>query len=96
MSQKLPVDGFKWKKNAFLKCKSNKKLAKIYDEDSDKAYIFEEDVKYPERTHSYHSDLPFFPQRMKINKCNKLVCNLHDKKTSIKSWSNTKKVHRVI
>ena len=26
-----------------------------------------------------HSDLPFFPERMKIKKCNKLVCNLYDK-----------------
>ena len=24
-------------------------------------------------------DLPFLPERMKINKCNKLVCNLYDK-----------------
>ena len=26
-----------------------------------------------------HSDLPFLPDRMKINKCDKLVCNLKDK-----------------
>ena len=26
-----------------------------------------------------HSDLPFFPERMKINKCNKLECNFYDK-----------------
>ena len=26
-----------------------------------------------------HSDLPFLPERMKINKCNKLVCNLYNK-----------------
>ena len=26
-----------------------------------------------------HSDLPFSPESMKINKCNKLVCNLYDK-----------------
>ena len=25
-----------------------------------------------------HSDLPFLPERMKINKCSKLVCNLYD------------------
>ena len=30
-----------------------------------------------------HSDLPFLPERMKINKCNKLVCNLYDKNNYI-------------
>ena len=27
-----------------------------------------------------HSDLPFLSERMKLKKCNKLVCNLYDKK----------------
>ena len=26
-----------------------------------------------------HSDLPFLPEKMKINKCPKLVCNVTDK-----------------
>ena len=52
-----------------------------------------------------HNDLLFLSERMKRNKCNKLVCNLYDKKlccshkifkTGIKTWINTKKVHRVI
>ena len=30
--------------------------------------------------HKKHSDLPFLPERMKVNKCKKLVCNLYDKK----------------
>ena len=29
---------------------------------------------------SMHSDLPFLPERMDINKCKKLVYTLHDKK----------------
>ena len=32
MSQKLPIDGFKWKKNML---KSNEEFIKKYDEDSD-------------------------------------------------------------
>ena len=28
------------------------------------------------------SDLPFLPERVKINKCSKLVCNLYDKKNN--------------
>ena len=40
-----------------------------------------------------HSDLPFSPERMKIDKCKKLVCNLYNKE---KSWVILKKVLRVI
>ena len=76
MSQKLPVGGFKWNKNML---KFNKDFIKNYDEDNDKGYIFEVDVEYPKNLHDLHRDLPFLPERMKINKCNKLVCNLYDK-----------------
>ena len=30
-----------------------------------------------------HSDLPFLSERMKVNKCNKFVCNIYDKKTML-------------
>ena len=52
-----------------------------------------------------HSDLPFLLEQMKVNKCNKLVCNLFDNKNvvhirSLKQALNhgliLKKVHRVI
>ena len=56
------------------------KFIKNYDEDSDKGYIFEVDVKCPRRLHDLHSDLPFLPKRMKIDKCKKLLCNLRNKK----------------
>ena len=56
--------------------------------------------------HDFHSDLPFLPERMKIKKCNKLVCNLYDKNNyvihirSLKQVLNhgliLKKIHRVI
>ena len=42
MSQKLPVDDFKWKNNML---KFNKDFIKNYDEDSDKGYILEADVE---------------------------------------------------
>ena len=44
MSQKLPVDGFKWKKDML---KFNEEFIKNYDEDSDKGYVLEVDVEYP-------------------------------------------------
>ena len=59
--------------------KFNEDFIKNYDEDSDKEYILEVDVKYPKNLYDLHSDLPFLPERMKINKCSKLVCNLYDK-----------------
>ena len=103
MSQKLPVNYFKWVKKA---SKIDEKFIKNYDEDSDKGYVFEVDVKYPRRLHDLHSDLPFLPKRMKIDKCKKLVCNLRNKKKyvlhirSLKQVLNYglkfKKVHRII
>ena len=66
----------------------------------------EVDLQYPEKLHEFHNNLPFLPERMKIQKVGKLVGNLHDKKricrslkkfkASIKSWISLKKVHRVI
>ena len=56
---------------------------KNYDENGDKGYILEVDVKYPEKLHSVHSDLPFLPERMKINKCGKLLCNIRNKENYI-------------
>ena len=73
MSQPLPVDGFKFVKN----------LSNIDEEDSDKEYIVEVDVEYPKNFHDLHIELPFLPERMKIDKCSKLVCNLHDKKAML-------------
>ena len=54
---------------------------KNYCEDSDIGYILEIDIEYPKYLNDLHSNLPFLPERMKINKCNKFVCNLYDKKT---------------
>ena len=59
--------------------KSNEEFIKDYDEDSDKEYILEVDVEYSKNLNYLYIDLPFLPERMKINKCNKPVCNLYDK-----------------
>ena len=44
MSQKLPVDGFKWVKDL---SKFNENFIKNYNENNDKGYILEVDVEYP-------------------------------------------------
>ena len=81
MSQKLPVNGFKWVKNNEI----NEEFIKYYNENNDKGYILEVDVKYPKKLYDLHSDLPFLPKRMKIDKCKKLVCNLCNKKNKNKN-----------
>ena len=55
------------------------------------------DVKYPKRLHELHSDLPFLSERMKVNKCNKLVCNVFNKKKYVTHINSLKqKIHRII
>ena len=53
--------------------KFNEESIKNYDKDSDNVYILEADVEYPKNLNYLHSDLPFLPESMKINKCSKLV-----------------------
>ena len=51
---------------------------KNYDEENDIGYLFVVDVEYPKNLHKLHSDLPFLPERMKINNCTKLACSVQD------------------
>ena len=50
-----------------------------YNEKGDDRYFPEVDVKYPEKLYDLHNDLPFLPERRKIEKIEKLALNLHDK-----------------
>ena len=59
---------------------SQKLSVENYKEDSDGGYFLEFDVQYPEKLYDLNNDLPFLPERMKIEKVEKLVANLHDKK----------------
>ena len=100
MSQKLPVNGFKWLDSDNIN-EINEEFIKNYNENDNKGYILEVVVKYLKRLHKLQSDLPFLPKRIKINKCKKLVCNLSNKKKyvthinslkqGVKSWIKVKK-----
>ena len=76
MSQKLPENSFKWVEEL---SQFNKDLIKDYDQNSDEGYFLEVDVEYPKKLFSLHNDLPFLPEKNKIKKCNKLICNVHGK-----------------
>ena len=82
MSQKLPVDNFKWIEKDDIS-NFNENFIKNYDENSDKGYILEVDIEYPKNLHEQHSDLPFSSDRMKINKCSKLICTVQDKENYV-------------
>ena len=84
----------------------NKSFIKGCNENSNRGHSLEVDVEYPKNLHNLHSDLPFLPERMKIKKCNKLVCNIQDKekyvvhiralKLALNHGLILKKVHRII
>ena len=80
MSQKLLVNGFEWVEDL---SQFKEDFIKNYDENSDKGYFLEVDVEYPKNLFSVHSNLPFLPERKKIGKCNKLVCDFYDKKNFV-------------
>ena len=111
MSKKLPTNGFKWINNNEMAEPSaknviNEDFLKNYNENIDKGYILEVDVKYPKRLHELHSDLPFLSERMEVNRCKKLICNLFNNKkyvahiNALKQALNhglkLKKIHRII
>ena len=44
----------------------------------------------------FHSDLPFLPERIKIDECMKLVCNLYDKKSYVVHIRSLKQALRLM
>ena len=71
MSQKLPVNNIKWVEDI---SEFDESFIKSYNE-SDEAYLFEKDIQYLEELHKLHDDLPFLPERMKIEKVERLVAS---------------------
>ena len=67
MSQKVPAKGSKWVKQKKLS-KFNEDFIKKYDEDCNKGYFLEVDIDYPKELFNLHKDLPFLPERKKVEK----------------------------
>ena len=89
MSQKLPLKDF----------------IKKYDEDSNTGYFLEVNVVYLKTLFNSHIDLPFLPERKKVEKVEKPICSIEDRekyvihiralKQALNHGSKLKKVHRV-
>ncbi|GBN36509.1 hypothetical protein AVEN_10571-1 [Araneus ventricosus] len=100
MSQFLPYGGFKWGN-------TNIDVTKIPD-DSDKGFIIECDLQYPEYLHHLHSDLPLAAQNRipDASKQRKLLTTLYDKEHYVVHYKvlkqflqlgiKLKKVHRIL
>jgi len=67
MSEKLPTHGFEWM--------GGKELEHWRKHPC----ILEVDLEYPEKLHNLHNDYPLAPERMIVNKVEKLLPNLGDK-----------------
>ena len=103
MSQKLPINGFKWVKKLL---KFNEDFIKKYDENSNTGYFIEVDVEYPKNLFSLYNNLPFLPERKNIRRVEKLICSIEDKeryvihiralKQTLNHDLKLKKIHRVI
>lgn len=82
MSQPLPYGRFEWtNKNKVDNLNNTEDLVKYVKElnSQSKGCFLEVDLIYPSNLHDQHSDLPFCPESIKINKNKKLITTLNNK-----------------
>ena len=94
-SKKLLVNGFKWVENA---SQFNKDFIINYNEKSVEGYVFEVDVQCPEKLLDFCNNLPFLSEKIKIEKIEKIIANVHDKKKYVIHIEKLKQTltHRVV
>ena len=73
----MPVDKFKWVDDLSM---FTEYFIKSYNEEGDVGYLLVVDIEYPKKLRMLHSALPFLPEKIKLNKCSKFICNVTDKK----------------
>ena len=69
MLQNLPVYNFEWIEDT---SQFNEDFIKNYNGESDEGYFLEVDVQYLEKVHEPHNDLPFSPEKIKIEQSKSL------------------------
>ena len=89
LSKKLPVNDFKWVEDI---SEFGEIFLKSYNEGSDEGYFLEIDIQYPKNLRKTQNDLPFLLERIKIEKFEKLVANLHEKTEYATHLRNLKQV----
>ncbi|XP_065662566.1 uncharacterized protein LOC136085205 [Hydra vulgaris] len=83
MSKPLPTHGFKWMdENEIENWKSI-------------PCILEVDLDYPEHLHDDHNDYPLAPEKVKLDKVDKLIPNLNHKKSYVIHYENLKLYERL-
>ena len=80
MSQKLPVNGFKWVKNL---SEFNKDFIKNYDENSDKGYFLKVDVEHQKSYLIAIKIYHFYPKEKKLKKSKNLFVVQKTKKNML-------------
>ena len=78
MTKKLPIGGFKWM------------TEKELQEWRSFGCVLEVDLEYPKELHNLHNDYPLAPERLKIDKVEKLIPNLNDKQRYIVHYESLK------
>ena len=89
MSQKLPVNGFKWIEQKKLS-KFNEDFIKNHDENGNIGYFLEVDIDCPKELFNLYEDLSFLPESKKVNKVEKLICSIEDKEKCVIHISSLK------
>ena len=101
MSQKLPTHGFKW-----IDVNKSRVIQLLEKKDTNQGFIFEVDLDYPDTLRDSHNDYPLAPEKVKVDKIDKLVCSFKPKRHYVVHYKNLKqyleegmilkKVHRGI
>jgi hypothetical protein len=78
MSQPLPIRDFKWMNDEEL------------EEWTDHSCILEVDLEYPDELHDKHNEYPLAPERIVVNKVEKLIPNLNNKEKYVPHHKNLK------
>ena len=85
MSQKLPTHGFKW-----IDVNKSKVLKLFEKKDTNQGFIFEVDLDYPNTLWDSHNDYRLAPEKLKVDKIDKLICSFLPKKHYVVHYKNLK------
>ena len=86
MSQSLLTHGFKWSKDLTV----DKVKETLNQRVTNREYIFEVALEYPEKLWESHNDYPLAPEKLKIDNTEKLVGSFYPKSHYVLHYKNLK------